>query len=285
VFSWWGWVRGTDKLRISEFVKSKYKFKSWETGYSESSGSTYADQNPEIQTTFVVATPTTRQRCNHQTSVRLTESCHLRSKYYRSLGLRERILNLTLMVAAVLTLIWRQVPSVQELSRMLEQQELLWEKAVKVSTSIVTKVSQFSSSCLSMFFMTCHSYKHVGTKGKTTSSGRSQIRTQAFWKHLTVAWFGTLKPEWNSIDNSQITRSCIMDLVANRLRTNRLIRVLNEQDVSIFWVFAFSTSVDSRLADTAYKPWSICTISLDTQTVLVILKLGRPLSLSPSKTR
>jgi len=56
------------------------QFKSWETGYSESSGSTYADQNPEIQTTFVVATPTTRQRCNHQTSARLTESCHLRSK-------------------------------------------------------------------------------------------------------------------------------------------------------------------------------------------------------------
>jgi len=41
--------------------------------------------------------------------------------------------------------------------------------------------SVFQPSCLSMFFMTCcHSYKHVGTKGKTTSSGRSQIRTQAF---------------------------------------------------------------------------------------------------------
>ena len=37
------------------------------------------------------------------------------------------------MVAAVLTLIWRQVPSVHELTRMLEQQELLWGKAVKVS--------------------------------------------------------------------------------------------------------------------------------------------------------
>jgi hypothetical protein len=37
------------------------------------------------------------------------------------------------MVAAVLTLIWRQVPSVQELTRMLEQEELLWGKAVKIS--------------------------------------------------------------------------------------------------------------------------------------------------------
>lgn len=63
----------------------------------------------------------------------LSPAIYAQSAYYRSLGLRERILNLTLMVAAVLTLIWRQVPSVQELARMLEQQELLWGKAVKVS--------------------------------------------------------------------------------------------------------------------------------------------------------
>lgn len=37
------------------------------------------------------------------------------------------------MVAAVLTLIWRQVPSVGELTRILEQEELLWRKAVKIS--------------------------------------------------------------------------------------------------------------------------------------------------------
>jgi hypothetical protein len=39
--------------------------------------------------------------------------------YYRQLGLRDRILNLSLMVAAVLTLLWRQVPGVQELTRLL----------------------------------------------------------------------------------------------------------------------------------------------------------------------
>jgi hypothetical protein len=33
------------------------------------------------------------------------------------LGYRDRILNLSLMVAAVLTLLWRQVPGVQELNR------------------------------------------------------------------------------------------------------------------------------------------------------------------------
>jgi hypothetical protein len=52
--------------------------------------------------------------------------------YYRQLGLRDRILNLPLMVALVLTLLWRQVPSVHELTRLLAQEDLLWCKAVAV---------------------------------------------------------------------------------------------------------------------------------------------------------
>jgi hypothetical protein len=52
--------------------------------------------------------------------------------YYRQLGLRDRLLNLPLMVALVLTLLWRQVPSVHELTRMLAREDLLWCKAVEV---------------------------------------------------------------------------------------------------------------------------------------------------------
>lgn len=59
--------------------------------------------------------------------------------YYRQLGMRERILGLPLMVAAVLTLLWRQVPSVNELSRMLSREDLLWCKAVKVSQQSLSK--------------------------------------------------------------------------------------------------------------------------------------------------
>ncbi len=53
--------------------------------------------------------------------------------YYRQLGLRSRILTLPLMVAAVLTILWRQVPSVHELSRMLAREDLLWCQAVTVT--------------------------------------------------------------------------------------------------------------------------------------------------------
>lgn len=45
--------------------------------------------------------------------------------YYRSFKMRERILTLPLMVAAVVTLLWSQVPSVAELTRMLNRKDLL----------------------------------------------------------------------------------------------------------------------------------------------------------------
>jgi hypothetical protein len=59
--------------------------------------------------------------------------------YYRELGLRNRILSLPLMVAAVLTMLWRQVPSVHELSRLLAREELLWCRAVKVSQQALSE--------------------------------------------------------------------------------------------------------------------------------------------------
>jgi hypothetical protein len=59
--------------------------------------------------------------------------------YYRQLGLRSRILNLPLMVAAVLTILWRQVPSVRELTRLLAREDLLWCQAVKVSQQALSQ--------------------------------------------------------------------------------------------------------------------------------------------------
>jgi hypothetical protein len=41
--------------------------------------------------------------------------------YYRQLGLRDRILNLAFMVAAVLTLLWRDVAGGRELTRILAE--------------------------------------------------------------------------------------------------------------------------------------------------------------------
>ncbi|MCG2769766.1 MAG: IS4 family transposase [Anaerolineae bacterium] len=59
--------------------------------------------------------------------------------YFRRLGLRDRILSLPVMTAAVLTLLWRQVPSVCELTRMLAREKFLWAPQVKVSQPALSK--------------------------------------------------------------------------------------------------------------------------------------------------
>lgn len=60
--------------------------------------------------------------------------------HYRQLGLRDRILSLPVMVAAVLWLLWRQVPSVCELAKMLVREDLLWTpKLKKVSQQALSK--------------------------------------------------------------------------------------------------------------------------------------------------
>ena len=59
--------------------------------------------------------------------------------YAGLLGLRERILSFPVMVAAVLTLLWRQVPSVCELSRVLAREDCLWAPRLKVSQQALSQ--------------------------------------------------------------------------------------------------------------------------------------------------
>ena len=53
--------------------------------------------------------------------------------YARQLGLRERLLSLPVMVAAVLTLLWREVAGVSELTRLLVNEGFLWCPPTQVS--------------------------------------------------------------------------------------------------------------------------------------------------------
>ena len=59
--------------------------------------------------------------------------------YYRQLGLRDRILNLPLMVAMVLTLLWRDVAGVRELTRVLAREGLLWCSPTQVSQQAISQ--------------------------------------------------------------------------------------------------------------------------------------------------
>ena len=69
----------------------------------------------------------------HQLEALLTPAITNQENYYRQLGLRDRILNLPLMVAAVLTLLWRDVPGVTELTRLLATERFLWCNPIQIS--------------------------------------------------------------------------------------------------------------------------------------------------------
>ena len=74
----------------------------------------------------------------HLTSL-LTPTIKSQSGFFRELGLKNRILTLPLMVAAVLTLLWRDVPGVTELNRLLEKEGFLWCSPIKVSQQALSQ--------------------------------------------------------------------------------------------------------------------------------------------------
>jgi hypothetical protein len=69
----------------------------------------------------------------------ITPTIKSQSQHFRELGLRDRILTLPLMVAAVLTLLWRDVPGVSELTRLLETEGFLWCGKIKVSQQALSQ--------------------------------------------------------------------------------------------------------------------------------------------------
>ena len=69
----------------------------------------------------------------------LTPTITSQSRFFRELGLRARILTLPLMVAAVLTLLWRDVAGVTELGRLLETEGFLWCNPTKVSQQALSQ--------------------------------------------------------------------------------------------------------------------------------------------------
>lgn len=74
---------------------------------------------------------------DEQVAARLTEIVHpwtlAQVSHFYHLGLRERVLTLPVMVAYVLALIWRQIGSVGELVRIVQQEVVLWVPPLKVS--------------------------------------------------------------------------------------------------------------------------------------------------------
>jgi len=60
-------------------------------------------------------------------------------EHYQKLGLRERTLTLPIMVAVVLSLVWRQFASVSEAVRVLKTEGLLWAEPIKISQQAISE--------------------------------------------------------------------------------------------------------------------------------------------------
>ncbi len=91
-----------------------------------------ATDNPDHTRRTHVPAPADREIEQRLTDL-LTPAIFAELDYYRHLGLRNRLLNLPVMVAVVLAMIWRQVPGVCTLQKMLARERILWAAPTPVS--------------------------------------------------------------------------------------------------------------------------------------------------------
>ena len=80
---------------------------------------------------------------DEETAQRIREVIHpatlAQAEYYQKLGLRERTLTLPVMVAVVISLVWRQFASVSEALRVLKTEGLLWADPLQVTQQALSE--------------------------------------------------------------------------------------------------------------------------------------------------
>lgn len=80
---------------------------------------------------------------DEETVQRIREVIHpatlAQAEYYQQLGLRERTLTLPIMVAIVISLVWRQFASVSEALRVLKTEGLLWADPLQVTQQALSE--------------------------------------------------------------------------------------------------------------------------------------------------
>lgn len=109
------------------------------------------------------------------------------------------------MLAAVLTMLWRQVPSVHELTRMLAREDLLWCKAVKVSQQAVSqRFVSFPSVLFERLFMELlpQLQQRWQQRGRRPLAASVQVAKQQF-EQVWIADSSTLEALFRKLDTLQ----------------------------------------------------------------------------------
>lgn len=80
---------------------------------------------------------------DEQVSQRLTDLVHPATlsqvAYFHALGLRERVFTLPLMVAIVLSMIWRQIGEVTQVVRLMQKESLLWAQPQRITQQALSE--------------------------------------------------------------------------------------------------------------------------------------------------
>lgn len=80
---------------------------------------------------------------DQEVSQRLTDLVHPATlsqvAYFHELGLRERVFTLPLMVAVVLSMIWRQIGEVTQVVRLMQKESLLWAQPQRITQQALSE--------------------------------------------------------------------------------------------------------------------------------------------------
>lgn len=123
-------------LNMSKLTKSKPKPKTPNRGAKHKRSTANPDHSRQART-HVPAPPDPEVEARLHELV--TPAIYAQLHHYRRLGMRDRLLTLPLMVALVLTMLWRRVPGVRTLVRMLDEEHLLWADPTRLSQSALSQ--------------------------------------------------------------------------------------------------------------------------------------------------
>lgn len=119
---------------------------------------------------------------------------------YRALGLRERVLTLPVMVAAVLTLIWRQVPSVGELVRLLAREDLLWVPRQHVTQQALSlRLRTLPAELFGQVFVALLPVLQARAAARTRPVPAVFTRARAHYRHVWAVDGTTLEPVFHKV--------------------------------------------------------------------------------------
>lgn len=203
---------------------------------------------------------------NEAIETRLTElvspAIASQMSYYRQLGLRSRILTLPLMVAAVLTILWRQVPSVHELSRVLAREDLLWCRAVKVSQQALSQ--RFLSFPAELFERVLKELlprlKQRWQERRSRPLAESVAYAHKSFAHIWIADGSTLEALFRKL---KVLEEVPVGQLAGKIGT--VVDLLTRLPVAVWF------SEDPRASDTSFMPEVLALVKAKT---LVILDRG-----------